>query len=71
MDKLLRFGTLLVCLGFAAPVPAQTYDESPVPVDSTNCRAVVGQAEIDGTMQQGAFVAQRVVVEKDGVVPPM
>ena len=74
MNKLLRFGTLLVCLGFAAPLLAQTYDDQPVPADSTdstNCRAVVGQAEIDGTMQQGAFVAQRVVVEKDGVVPPM
>ncbi len=63
MDNLLRVGTLLVCLGFAAPVPAQTYDESPVPVDSTNCRAVVGQAEIDGTMQQ---IVGRACLQSDG-----
>ncbi|SKD05413.1 hypothetical protein [Paraburkholderia hospita] len=52
MDKLLRFGALAVCLGFSAPALAQTYYDSPVPADSSNCRAVVGQAEIDGTMQQ-------------------
>ena len=66
MDKLLRFGTLLVCLGFAAPALAQTYDEQPVPADSTdstNCRAVVGQAEIDGTMQQ---VVGRACLQGDG-----
>jgi hypothetical protein len=47
---------LVVCLGFSAPALAQTYDALPVPaditIDSTSCRAVGGQAEIDGTMQQ-------------------
>jgi hypothetical protein len=47
---------LVVCLGFSAPALAQTYDALPVPagitIDSTPCRAVGGQAEIDGTMQQ-------------------
>ena len=52
MDKLLRFWTLAVCLGFTAPAFAQTYYDSPVAADSSNCRAVAGQAEIDGTMQQ-------------------
>jgi surface antigen len=63
MDKLLRFGTLLVCLGFAAPALAQTYDEQPVPSDSTNCRAVVGQTDIDGTMQQ---IVGRACLQSDG-----
>ena len=63
MDKLLRFGTLLVCLGLAAPALAQTYDEQPVPSDSTNCRAVVGQTDIDGTMQQ---IVGRACLQSDG-----
>ncbi len=50
MDKLLRYGTLLVCLGLCAPALAQTYDDLSPPDDSGNCRAVAGQAEIDGTM---------------------
>lgn len=63
MDKLLRFGILLAYLGFAAPALAQTYDEQPVPADSANCRAVVGQAEIDGTIQQ---VVGRACLQSDG-----
>jgi len=63
MDKLFRLGTLLVCLGFAAPVLAQPYDELPVPDNSANCRAVAGQAEIDGTMQQ---IVGRACLQSDG-----
>lgn len=63
MDNLLRLGTLLVCLGLSAPALAQTYDELPVPDSGTNCRAVVGQAEIDGTMQQ---VVGRACLQSDG-----
>lgn len=63
MDNLLRFGTLLVCLGFAAPALAQMYDESPAPASSANCQPVVGQAEIDGTMQQ---IVGRACQQADG-----
>ncbi|CAB3792859.1 hypothetical protein LMG28614_03595 [Paraburkholderia ultramafica] len=64
MDKLLRFGTVLVCLGFSASALAQTYDESPAPAESGgNCRAVAGQAEIDGTMQQ---IVGRACLQPDG-----
>ncbi len=52
MDKLLCFGTLLVGLSLSGPALAQTYDNLPVPADSANCRAIAGQTEIDGTMQQ-------------------
>jgi surface antigen len=60
MDKLLRFGTLLISLCLAAPALAQTYDES---ASSSNCRAVVGQADIDGTMQQ---IVGRACLQSDG-----
>ncbi|WP_431825326.1 hypothetical protein [Burkholderia sp. F1] len=63
MDNLLRFGALLACVGLAAPALAQPYDESPVLADGTNCRAVVGQAEIDGTMQQ---IVGRACLQSDG-----
>ncbi|HEY3536683.1 MAG TPA: hypothetical protein VGL01_04565 [Trinickia sp.] len=63
MDKLLRFGTLAVCLGFSAPTLAQSYYESPDLADSSNCRAVVGQAEIDGAMQQ---IVARACLQSDG-----
>lgn len=63
MNQLLRFGTLLACLGFAVPALAQTSDDLPVPADSTNCRAVVGQADIDGTTQQ---IVGRACLQSDG-----
>lgn len=64
MDKLLRFGTLLVCLGFSASALAQMYDESPAPAESGgNCRAVAAQAEIDGTIQQ---MVGRACLQPDG-----
>ncbi len=63
MDNLLRFGTLLVCLGLAAPALAQTYDESSVSDYGTNCRAVAGQAEIDGTTQR---MVGRACLQSDG-----
>jgi hypothetical protein len=63
MDKLLRFGTLLVCLGFLGPALAQTYDDLPVPADSANCRAIAAQTEIDGAMQQ---IVGRACLQPDG-----
>jgi len=63
MDKLLRFGTLLVCLGLSGPALAQTYDNLPVPADSANCRAIAWQTEIDGTMQQ---IVGRACLQPDG-----
>ncbi|MGU7769122.1 hypothetical protein ACV229_02930 [Burkholderia sp. MR1-5-21] len=61
MRNLLRFGMGLVCAGFPAAVFAQMYDNSAA--DSTDCRAVVGQAEIDGTEQH---VAGRACLQSDG-----
>lgn len=63
MDKLLRFGTLAVCLGFSAPTLAQSYYDAPDLADSSNCRAVVGQAEIDGALQQ---IVARACLQNDG-----
>ena len=63
MNRLLRLGTLFFCLGASAPALAQTYDDSDVPGNSGNCRAVVGQAEIDGTAQQ---VVGRACLQPDG-----
>ena len=63
MENLLRVGTLLVCLGFSAHAVAQTYDEQPVSADSTNCRAVVGQADIDGGTD---LVVGRACLQSDG-----
>ncbi|MBN3787158.1 hypothetical protein [Burkholderia sp. Ac-20353] len=61
MRNLLRFGTGLVCLGLSVPAFAQGYDDS---ADySANCRAVVGQAEIDGMVQQ---VVGRACLQSDG-----
>jgi surface antigen len=64
MDKLLRCGTLLVGLSFVTPAFAQMYDELAAPVSSTNCRAVVAHAEIDGTMQQ---IVGRACLQSDGI----
>ncbi|MGU7780066.1 hypothetical protein [Burkholderia sp. PU8-34] len=61
MRNLLRFGMGFVCAGFSAAVFAQMYDN--LPADSTNCRAVVGQAEIDGTEQQ---IVGRACLQSDG-----
>jgi hypothetical protein len=76
MRHLLRFGIGLACLGFSAPALAQTYYESPGPADRTDCRAFIGQAEIDGTMQQIVGRACRqsdgtwqIVQSPDGSVP--
>jgi hypothetical protein len=63
MDKLVRFGTLLACLGFSGPALTQTYDNFLVPADSANCRAIAGRAEIDGTMQQ---IVGRACLQPDG-----
>jgi surface antigen len=60
MRQLIWLGIVLAAMGFAAPAVAQAYDD----VDSgTTCRAVAGQAEIDGSMQQ---VVGRACLQSDG-----
>ena len=63
MDKVLRFGALLVYLSFSAPAFAQAYGGLPMQANSTNCRAVAGQANIDGSMQQ---IIGRACLQSDG-----
>jgi surface antigen len=63
MDKPLRLGTLLVCLGFSGLAHAQTDDGPPVPAQSAECRAIAGQTEIDGATQQ---VVGRACLQPDG-----
>ena len=62
-ERLIRFAILLAGLGSSVTVSAQIYDELPAPVDSTRCRAVIGQAEIDGTVQQ---IVGRACQQSDG-----
>ncbi|MGH8781324.1 hypothetical protein [Paraburkholderia sp.] len=62
MKKLIRIGILLAGLGMLTPAFAQTDDGSQT-VDADNCRAVSGQAEIDGTMQQ---IVGRACQQSDG-----
>jgi len=47
MRHLLRFGIGVTCLSFSASALAQTYYDSTVSADGTDCRAFSGQAEID------------------------
>ncbi|CAM2172614.1 Surface antigen [Paraburkholderia sacchari] len=63
MNRLIRFATLLACLGSSATALAQPYDELPVPVYSTRCRAIIGQAEIDGVAHQ---IVGRACQQSDG-----
>ena len=63
MCTLIRFGTVLACLVFSISVPAQTYDDSPAAEVSANCRAVAGQADIDGSSQQ---IIGRACLQPDG-----
>jgi hypothetical protein len=63
MNKLLCFGAVLFGLGFSPSVLAQGYDDSSASADSDNCRAVAGQAQIDGTMQQ---IVGRACLQADG-----
>src|SRR5476651_53364 len=65
MRQLLRLGIMLAALGFAAPALAQMYDDAAgADVDSgANCRAVAGQADVDGSMQQ---VVGRACLQSDG-----
>jgi surface antigen len=66
MRNLLCLWTVLVSLSFSPSVIAQTYDDGPTAAystDSTNCRAVVGQADIDGTPQQ---IVGRACLQADG-----
>ncbi|MEN8513004.1 hypothetical protein [Burkholderia sp. RS02] len=61
MGNMFRFGIGMVCLGLSAPVLAQMDDE--LPDYGTNCRAVVAQADIDGTEQQ---IVGRACLQSDG-----
>ena len=53
---------LCLCAGCAAPVEAQSDANAPLS-DASACRFVVGQAEIDGVMQQ---VSGRACLQPDG-----
>ncbi|KDB06236.1 hypothetical protein LIG30_0510 [Burkholderia sp. lig30] len=61
MRNLLHFGIGLAFVLFSGPTVAQMYDD--VSNDDTNCRAVLGQAEIDDTPQQ---VVGRAYLQSDG-----
>ena len=63
MSTLLRFGIMLVCLGLSATAHAQTYDDSTPQDPGIDCRAIVGNAEIDGTMQT---IVGRACLQSDG-----
>ena len=56
-----RSGIGIVCLGCSAAVFAQTYDD--LADETTNCRAVVARANIDGTEQQ---IVGRACLQDDG-----
>jgi surface antigen len=60
IGKLSTLGTLLVGFALAAPAMAQSLDSTD---GGDNCRAVAGQAEIDGTMQQ---TVGRACLQSDG-----
>ncbi|MFL9953271.1 hypothetical protein PQR21_27155 [Paraburkholderia nemoris] len=62
----LRFGVACLCLCavYATPVEAQAQADANAPsTDTSTCRFVVGQAEIDGVMQQ---VSGRACLQPDG-----
>ncbi|WP_412026009.1 hypothetical protein [Burkholderia cepacia] len=61
MCNVFRAGIGIVCLGFSASVLAQMYDDQPD--YGTTCRAVVAQANIDGTDQQ---IVGRACLQSDG-----
>lgn len=61
MCNLFRVGMGVVCLGCSMCVLAQTYDDTPD--EGARCRAVVVQAEIDGTEQQ---IVGRACRQSDG-----
>ncbi|WP_175688969.1 hypothetical protein [Burkholderia anthina] len=61
MCNVFRLGIGVVCLGCSAAVLAQAYDDSPG--DGARCRAVVAQADIDGTEQQ---IVGRACRQSDG-----
>jgi surface antigen len=63
MSTLFRFGIVLVCLGLSATACAQTYDDSTSQEPGIDCRAIVGNAEIDGTMQT---IVGRACLQSDG-----
>jgi surface antigen len=56
---------VFVCAAFAASAPlfAQSFDDSMSSDARSNCRAIAGQAEIDGTMQQ---IVGRACLQSDG-----
>lgn len=56
---------VFVCAGLAASAPlfAQSFDDSMSSDTQSSCRAIAGQAEIDGTMQQ---IVGRTCLQDDG-----
>ncbi len=64
MNRLiLRCTTALIGSGAFVCACAQTYDGTTAPIDTSDCRAITGQADIDGTMQQ---VVGRACLQSDG-----
>ncbi|KGV91162.1 hypothetical protein X897_3314 [Burkholderia pseudomallei ABCPW 30] len=64
MNRLiLRCTTALIGSGAFVYACAQTYDGTTAPIDTSDCRAITGQADIDGTMQQ---VVGRACLQSDG-----
>ena len=65
MRKAFCLGMVLACASLAAsaPVFAQSFDDSISSDTQSNCRAIAGQAEIDGTMQQ---IVGRACLQSDG-----
>ena len=61
MCNLFRAVAGIVCLGLSTSVVAQMADDPSD--DGTNCRAVVAQADIDGTAQQ---IVGRACLQSDG-----
>ncbi|KGX69462.1 hypothetical protein Y026_1045 [Burkholderia pseudomallei TSV28] len=60
---ILRCTTALIGSGAFVCACAQTYDGTTAPIDTSDCRAITGQADIDGTMQQ---VVGRACLQSDG-----
>ncbi|MEK2606470.1 hypothetical protein [Burkholderia arboris] len=61
MSNLFRAAAGIVCLGLSTSVVAQMADDPSG--NGTNCRAVVAQADIDGTAQQ---IVGRACLQSDG-----
>lgn len=63
MNKFLRVGTIVASMAVAASAFAQTSANQPTPANIGSCRAVEGQATIDGKTQQ---TVGRACLQSDG-----